>query len=608
MRSRRTLQHTKQQKKKQKKKSAISSSAPLLVSFALFFILFIISFFSLPHIFSTRAIDPIDDIQNQINQIAHLRDLSIQATTPLENQVKDLRSRIQKAQADIKAAQDQTQHLSQTISDHELQLASQYKIFSARVAARYERTSTGSPLLELFSSNDAVSLTRILAYRAAVEDRDNQLIHQTGQQIFDLENQKKDVQARQQRLASLSQDLNKQVDSFNKTIAGAQAYQAQLSDQIAALTAKQQEILNARSGSFTTSVGDVPPADDFNASIAFKPQAPNNSFAVFSFGAHSNRNGMSQYGAAAQADNGKSAEDILHSYYPDAQIRKGYPETGDISVRGYGRMSFEDRYMQGIMEMPRTWNYQALKAQAIVARTYALRRTNNGQTSICTDQSCQVFYNSIKGGDWQRAVNDTKGWVLVDGSGNLAGAQYNSTDGGYSNTGGWDTTDKNGGGDWASRAWETKVHSPWFYKAWYTQGYSVESAKCGRNHPWLSQQEFSDIINAWIVRKNPNGADTNRIVPVTINQCNVGGGGGNPYSMDELRNLANNSGGAVTQIHSVTVSNNNNGTTTNVHFETNRGGIDIPGVEFKSTFNLRAPGFLSIPQRSYTFFNIEYKP
>lgn len=118
---------------------------------------------------------------------------------------------------------------------------------------------------------------------------------------------------------------------------------------------------------------------------------------------------------------------------------------------------------------------------------------------------------------------------------------------------------------------------------------------------------MTDIMNAWLVRKDPKGADTGRIQPVTINSCNIGGGGGNPFSMSELRDLANTSGGAVTNISGVTVSHNDQGQTTNVRFQTNRGEINIPGSEFKTTFNLRAPGYISIPQSSFAFFNIEFK-
>ncbi len=577
--------------------------APYLSVIALVIGTLVLLSFSSQKIF---ALDPIQQLEQEKNELSKLLQLSASATAPLEKEVKALDDRIQKALAGIKAAKLQSTELAKTIDQRELDLGSQYQIFAQRVAIRYKRRTLESPLLVFLNSTGAASLTRDLAYRESAEIQDNKIIQQMGGEIKDLELQKKNLEVTQQRLAVLQKELDEQAVFFRKEIQGAKAYQQELSGKIASLTAKQQEILNARSGSFTTSVGDVPLADDFNASIGYKPQAPSNSFAVFSFGGFTHRNGMSQYGAKARAESGQSVEEILKGYYPNAELKKDYAANDTIEVQGHGRISFEGQYLKGIAEMPPSWHENALKAQAIAARTYAVRYTNNGQKSICTTESCQVYRNSDRGDNWKRAVDDTKGWVLVQ-DGQPASTQYASSHGGYSNTAGWDTTDKQGGADWSSRAWESKAKSPWFYKSWYTQAYSVNSAKCGRNHPWLSQEEFSDIINAWIVRSNPNGADVNRIQPTTINECNVGGGGGNPYSRDELRSFANSSGGAVTNISSVSVSHSGNGQTSSVKLQTNRGSIEISGSDFKTTFNLRAPGFMSIPQKSFAFFNIEHK-
>jgi hypothetical protein len=57
----------------------------------------------------------------------------------------------------------------------------------------------------------------------------------------------------------------------------------------------------------------------------------------------------------------------------------------------------------------------------------------------------------------------------------------------------------------------------------------------------------------------------------------------------------------------VSVSHGNNGQTSQVKLQTNRGEITISGSEFKTTFNVRAPGYLRIPQSSFSFFNIEHK-
>lgn len=554
-----------------------------------------------------RSLDPVEELQQQIDELEKLKKLSEEATEPLENQLDNLEGQIQSARNGIVQARKDAEELALNIEEREEDLAVQYIILSKRIAEQYKRSKVASPLMQFLAKNDAAKLTKDLAYRSSVKAQDNRLITGISADIQQLETDKEKLEDDQVRLASLEKQLDEQAAFFRDEIAKARDYQQVLSGQIASLSAEQESIINARSGTFTTSVGEVPIADDFNASIAYKAQAPSNSFAVFSFGGYTHRNGMSQYGAKARAEEGQSVEDILKAYYPDATLKKDYAEMGSITVEGVGSIPFEDQYLQGIYEMPGSWNINALKAQAIAARTFAIRHTSNGQSSICTTEACQVFKNQKKGGDWEKAVNETKGWVLVDGAGNPVSTQYASTHGGYTNTAGWDTTDKSNSGDWTTRAWENKASSPWFYKSWYRSGYSSSGNSCGRSHPWLSQAEFADILNAWIVRKNPNGADTNRIQPVTINTCTIGGSSGNPYSMDELRDKANNSGGAVTSISSVSVSHGGNGQTATVTVETNRGTVSVPGSEFKESYNLRAPGYLRIPQSSFAFFNIEHK-
>lgn len=553
------------------------------------------------------ATDPVEDLQRQIADLENLRKLSETATAPLEKELAGLEQKIKTAQAGITTAKRQADQLALSIKKREADLAVQYTIFSGRIAASYRRARTYSPLTLLLASQNAAQLTKDLAYQSTLQAQDNNLLRSIGQEIAQLEIDKTKLEQDQIKLAKLQVQLDSQAEFFRKEIAGAKAYQKDLTGKIAALSAQQQAIINARSGSTITSVGDVPLADDFNASIGFKAQAPGNSFAVFSFGGYTHRHGMSQYGAKARAEAGQSVEEILKAYYPNATLKKDYAAMDSINVQGTGTISFEGQYLQGIYEMPGSWNTTALKAQAVAARTFAIAHTGNGSKSICATEACQVFKNSKKGGNWETAVNETKGWVLVDGGGGPVSTQYASTHGGYTTTSGWDTTDKSNSGNWSDRAWETKARSPWFYKSWYRNGYSSSGANCNRSHPWLSQEEFSDIINAWLVRKNANGADTNRIQPVTINSCGVGDGGGNPYSMSELREWADKAGGAVTNVSNVTVSHNGDGQTSEVRLETNRGAITIPGSEFKSTFNLRAPGYLRIPQSGFAFFNVEFK-
>lgn len=562
-------------------------------------------FFSCPALI--LAIDPVDQLQQEIDELEHLKQLSEVATTPLEQEVQSLTIKINNAQASLKKAKNDAQVLAEDINERSAQQVAKTTLLKLIVAQSYKAKQTQSPFLLILSpSENTGSLLNLMNYRVA-QNNNTQQIKSLIAEISQLNQDKKTLEEKQIKLAALQKQLDSQADFFAGEIAKAKDYQKTLSSKIAALSAQQQAIINARSGTYTTAVGDVPLADDYNASIAYKASAPSNSFAVFSFGAYTHRNGMSQYGAKARAEAGQSAEEILAAYYPGTTLKKDYSAMGNISVDGYGSMSFEDSYLQSIYEVPASWPLETLKAQAVAARTYAIRYTSNGSKSICTTESCQVFKNSKKGGDWEKAVNETRGWVLVDNDNNPVSTQYASTHGGYTNTRGWDTTDNNGGSDWASRAWEAKANSPWFYKAWYRNGYSSSGDSCGRSHPWLSQEEMADILNAYLVRQNPGDADSGRIQPVTINSCNVGGSGGNPYSLSEMRDFANKSGGAVTSISSVTVSHNDNGQTSQVKFSTNRGDVTLSGSDFKQIFNLRAPGYLRIPQSSFASFNIEFK-
>ncbi len=82
-------------------------------------------------------------------------------------------------------------------------------------------------------------------------------------------------------------------------------------------------------------------------------------------------------------------------------------------------------YVRGIAEVPSSWPMEALRAQAIAARTYALHEMRNPPPSaaelgahICPTQACQVYVGLDKerseGGErWVSAVESTRGQVLL---------------------------------------------------------------------------------------------------------------------------------------------------------------------------------------------------
>ncbi len=541
--------------------------------------------------------DELDDLNKEIAELQQALEASKKATTPLESQLTSLTKQLNSITAQVSLIERDLAKKKKDIATGYEKLETQQELFNTTIRNSYIKNYTFTPFLIFLTSSDASDITKFLTYQRRDAEQDKNIITTIALQIVGLEDRKATLESEEKKLAAIKVSLDKDKSEIEKVVAGAKSYQASLSGKIADLSAKQQSIISARSGTNITSVGSVPTAGDPNASIGYKSSAPAGSFAAFSFGAYTHRNGMSQYGAKKQAES-KGYKDIIQWYYGHG-VKKDDGMASTIDVQGYGTMDFQT-YLYGLGEMPSDWPIEALRAQAVAARTYA----NRAGKPICTTEACQVFVKSKSDNPpaaWKQAVDDTNK-EIIDGD---VSAQYSSTTGGYTNTSGWDTTDRTNNGDWTSRAYESMAGSPWFYRGWYRQGYSNSGNSCGRSHPWLSGEEMSDIINAWIVRKNPNGADVGRIIPVTINECGINGVSGSPYSMSELRDKANGSGGAVTSISSVVTTNNNSGQTTNVAFNTNRGTINIPGSEFKETFNLRAPGYISIPQSGFAFFNIE---
>jgi stage II sporulation protein D len=115
---------------------------------------------------------------------------------------------------------------------------------------------------------------------------------------------------------------------------------------------------------------------------------------------------------------------------------------GAIEVKPGGHVvndvALED-YVKGIAEIPTTWPAEALKAQAIAARTYALyeitTHVQRGEApEICATQDCQVYAGydkEARSPEWAAAAEATRGQlVLYKGLPILA--MYSSSNGGTS--------------------------------------------------------------------------------------------------------------------------------------------------------------------------------
>ena len=514
----------------------------------------------------------IDAIQRSIDAISPAQQKNKTDLAALNKQLADLNSKITKLTAQLKVLESQ-------IRSREEDLAFTKEIFDEKAKEHYTFLRLYDPITPFLFSDSASQAFREITLRQRAADQDRKTMEEYATDLFSLNTDKENLTKNKASLSS----LQSQVTEKQKFLAGEVA---KVDTYLSTLSAKQQELLAAKSGAFIASVGDSDLADDYNASIkGFRESAPAGSFTVFSFGGYTHRKGMSQYGARGRAQNGQKTNQILKAYYGKEPV--GKDTGGTISVAGVGNVDFENYYLMGISEMPSSWHPEALKAQAIAARTYAYRYKIEGK-QICTTESCQVFRKSKADNppaEWKQAVIDTRGQVLED-----VVTFYSSTAGGYLTTMGWDTTDGGGGSSFLDKTYEKLGGSPWVYKAWYRKGYTASGATCGQNDPWLNNEEFADIINAALVLK---GGSDDRVTS-TSTSC----WGGNPYSYSELRQK-----GGVNSVTSVLVSQGS-GTTNQV---TINGSITLTGAEFKQAFNLRAPGYLMIPQKGFAFFNIEKK-
>lgn len=536
--------------------------------------------------YGSYGIDELKSCQSQLEQTAQAIS---SANTTNARELSNLNSQVVRLKNQISGLNAQLDKLTKDVFDREVKVGVKQELLSAKIARDYIQKRSQPLLLLLFSSTSANQFFKDMSYREKLARDDHETIQQVSGEIKTLNDQSTSLKSQKINLDALKKRVDEQASWLQGEVDKANKYVSDLSGKVAALNARQNEILAARSGNFTASIGDSELSDDYNSSIrGFREAAPGGSFAVFSFGAYTHQGGakgMGQYGAKGRAQSGQDFKQILQAYYKTSPVNKD--TGGNISVSGFGNLNFEDYYLLGIAEMPSSFPKEALKAQAIAARTYAYRYKIEGRT-ICTDEHCQVFRKSKADnppGEWRSAVQETRGQILEG-----VVTYYSSTTGGYITTMGWDTTDGGGGSNFFDKSYDKIGGSPWAYKAWYRAGYSPSGDSCGRSNPWLSSEEMADIINAALYRDD-------RVTPVTTSCW-----GGNPYSFSELRSKAN----GPSSVSSVSVSQGN-GNTNEVVFQTDKGEIRLSGASFKTAFNLRAPGRLQIPQSGFAFFNIEKK-
>ena len=98
-----------------------------------------------------------------------------------------------------------------------------------------------------------------------------------------------------------------------------------------------------------------------------------------------------------------------------------------------------DKYLRGVVphEMPASWEPEALKSQAVAARTYAVFERNENKTrdyQICDSTSCQVYMGASGAAASDAAVKATSNQILKY-NGAPAFTQFSASNGGWTDAG-----------------------------------------------------------------------------------------------------------------------------------------------------------------------------
>lgn len=350
----------------------------------------------------------IGEIQKEIDALTPAHQNNKNELANLNKQLADLKSRITKLSSQLKGVE-------QSIKDREEDLAFAQEVFEEKTSSHYKFLRVYDPVLPFLSSENASRVFQEVIIRAKVADWDRQTMEKYVLDLQKLNNDKETLEKNRKSLSSAQATIDDRAQFLSKEVSKVENY-------LTTLSSRQEELAALKAGGFQTSIGDTPPTFEPCSgppgSTNFCDPGFRPAFAAFSFGAP-HRTGMSQYGAYGRSKGGQSAETILSAYYQGASLNKGWGIPSTIGVSGYGRISFEENYLLGIYEVPESWGenggLEALKAQAVAARTYALAVTNNGAGTICPTESCQVYKPQLKSGKWAEAVRATRGWVLTGG-------------------------------------------------------------------------------------------------------------------------------------------------------------------------------------------------
>ena len=522
-------------------------------------------------------------IQDCLDNLNRAREQSVAATAGVQKQIDGIRARVSFIENDLATKQKQ-------IDKSQEELAQIMDVLYATIRNYYMESQGNCPICDLLINPSISDFVKIQAYEKTRIERDKAFIINTVTSIQSLQERRTELEGERIELAAVK-------TSLDKVVTEAKAYQATLSSQISQLSARQQQIIAQRQTALgiprSAGASSLYCTDDRKINPGFS-----SGFAFFTYGIP-HYIGMNQYGAYGRAKAGQNYKDILNAYFQNISIEcRDVPAS--IDVQGYGSMNFED-YVKGVVNKEMGADLpEALKAQAIAARSFAM----NEAKPICTTQSCQVYsndrrdaVNSAVDATGQNACGAGKAEFVV-ANGSIAKTWYASTFGGYAHTsaqiwGGETSYTKN----FADTTGPVSSFSDLSEKAYDKESACFYTAQGWRNEynksAWLKADEVADIVNTLLLVKEDSSTGEHLYQTDKPNPAGTDNWDSGKVKQElQKRNIT-----PYNSVSSISVTPDfGSGVTTRVHISGD--GQSIPdgfdGNEFKNRFNLRAPANLQI--------------
>lgn len=505
------------------------------------------------------------------------------------------------------------------------QLAQEEVQKDANLKSLYEESQQNNVIVFL-SSNNAQSFLLNLAFNEAdVNDQKQQILALNGQitslqTSLNQDNQEKATQAQQVKTlqnqkAQLQYELQQAQNAYTNTSQTASSDQAQVSsleNQLGTLTAQEQAIIQEKiDDSFAQGGGggggnsNNPPGSPGNFSLQINGVYISNNFP-----------GPVIVQPASSTEYSQVSGNSATASY-----------TGNIEFRTNTDVNFIDQtsmenYVAGIGEMPSSWQMQALDAQAIAARTYAVNHKGEHASEgydVLDDTSDQA-YNGYQTDSRLQAAQNTRGQVIYY-NGSPIDALYSANNGGYerSNNEVWGTSQL----PYLPSQSDNSGSSEYDYANSYCQGIYATSALFGGG----SQSSFPlsiqgtgigslyDIVGAALFEHDNNGAPASTSTSYAsdiqnggaLGTVNINGIGNFSYMTETYDNGASGNSNISIQAleQSGMSSKDNNGSnahdvaTVTLYGTNGNNTVSVPGNLFVKYFNTRSPGTTGNPPYYY---------